>query len=159
MDQEETIQFFRDDHQKLKDVVSKLTEFQMKTHKVQGNWTVKDILAHISAWNWEIITQAELVLSGKKPWYTYKTETEFNEEAVKARESWPVEKIISEWHESFDVLISKLVNFSEKEWNFELDDEWPEGGKVSVPSVFGYRYRGEGHEGGHAKIIQDYFEL
>lgn len=159
MDHEETIQFFRDDHQKLKDVISKLTESQMNTDMVQGSCTVRDILAHISAWNWEIITQAELVLSGKKPWYTYKTEAEFNKEAVETRESWSHEKIISEWHESFDTLISRLERFSEEEWTFELNDEWPEGGKVSVSSIFGYRYHGEGHEGGHAKIIQNYFEI
>jgi hypothetical protein len=57
MDQEEIIQFFRDDHQKLKDVISKLTESQINTDKVQVSWTVRDILAHISAWNWEIISQ------------------------------------------------------------------------------------------------------
>lgn len=159
MDHEETIQFFRDDHQKLKDVISKLTKFQMNTDKVQGSWTVKDILAHISAWNWEIITQAERVLSGTKPWYTDKTEAVFNKEAVKTRESWSVEKVISEWYESFATLISKLESFSEEEWAFELDEEWPEGGKVSVSSIFGYRYQGEGHEGGHATIIRNYFEL
>ncbi|MFW9813048.1 MAG: DinB family protein [Candidatus Thorarchaeota archaeon] len=159
MDQEETIQFFKDDHQNLIDVISKLTEFQMKTDKVQGSWTVKDILAHISAWNWEIIKQAELVLSRTKPWYTGKTEAEFNEEAVKTRESKSIEEIISEWHESFDVLMSKMESFSEKEWNFELDEEWPEGGKVCVSSIFGYRYHSEGHEGGHAKAIRNYFKL
>ncbi len=159
MDQEETIQFFRDDHQKLKDVVSKLTDSQMNNDKVQGIWTVKDILAHISAWNWEIITQAERVLSSTKPWYTDKTETEFNEEAVKTRESWSIERVISEWYESFDVLMLKLERFSKEEWNFELDEEWPEGGKVSISSIFGYRYLDEGHEGGHAKIIRDYFGL
>ncbi len=158
MDQEEIIQFFKDDHQKLRNAISKLTESQMNTDKIQGSWTVRDVLAHISAWNWEIIAQAELVLSGKKPWYTYKTEAEFNKEAVKTRETWSVEKIVSEWHESFDALISRLEIFSEEEWNFELDDEWPEGGKVSVSSIFGYRYQGEGHEGGHAKIIRNYFE-
>ncbi len=158
MDHEETIQFFMDDHQKLQEVISKLTEFQMDTEEVQGNWTVRDILAHISAWNWELVTQAEGVLSGAKPWYTYKTEADFNKEALKARGSWSVEKIIAEWYESFDALISKLESFSEEEWNFEIDEEWPEGGKVSVFSIFGYRYHGEGHEGGHATIIQNYFE-
>lgn len=157
MDREETIQFFRDDHQKLKDIISILTESQMITDKVQGSWTVRDILAHISAWIWEINTQAEGVLSGTKPWYTCKTEAEFNKEAVKTRESWSFEKIISEWYESFDVLISKLESFSKEEWSFELDEEWPEGGKVSVSSIFGYRYHDEGHEGGHAKVIQRYF--
>ena len=159
MDQEETIQFFRDDHQKLKDVILKLTESQMITDKVQGSWTVRAILAHISAWNWEIIVQAEGVLSGTRPWYNNKTEAEFNKEAVKTRESWPFEKVISEWYESFDALISKIESFSEEEWNFKLDEEWPEGGKVSIPSILGYRYRGEGHEGGHATIIRNYFEL
>ncbi|MFW9843103.1 MAG: DinB family protein [Candidatus Thorarchaeota archaeon] len=159
MGQEETILFFRDDHQKLKDVILKLTESQMRTHKVQGSWTVKDILAHISAWNWEIIAQADGILSGVKPWYTNKTEAEFNEEAVKTRESWSIERIISEWHESFSALISKLMGFSGEEWIFELEDEWPAGGQVSVFSVFGYRYHGEGHEGGHAEIIKNYFKL
>ena len=159
MDQEETIRFFKDDHQKLKDVISRLTKVQMKTNKIQGNWTVRDILAHISAWNWEIITQAECVLSGRRPWYEGKTEAEFNKEAVKTRESWSVERIVSEWYESFEVLISRIESFSKEEWNFELDEEWPEGGKISVSSIFGYRYHSEGHEGGHARIIRDYFEL
>ena len=159
MDQEETIQFFRNDHQKLKDVISKLTESRIATDKVQGSWTVRDILAHISAWNWEIIMQAEGVLSGIRPWHNSKTEAEFNREAVKTRESWPVEKVISEGDESFDALISKIESFSEEDWNFELDEEWPEGGKVSIPSIFGYRYHDEGHEGGHATIIRNYFDL
>ncbi len=159
MNKEESIQFFRDDHQKLKDVISRLTESQMVTDKVQGSWTVKDILAHISAWNWEIIAQADLVLSGKAPWHRYKTEADFNKEAVKIRESWSFKRILSEWYESFDTLITRMKGFSEGEWNFELDEEWPEGGKVSVSSIFGYHYHGEGHEGGHAIIIEYYFEL
>lgn len=155
----EAIQFFKNDHQKLEDVISRLTEEQMISEKVQGNWTVKDILAHISAWNWEIIKQADLVLSEKKPWYTDIKEADFNRESITLRQSWPLERILSEWRESYDTLISRITKFTEEEWTFEMDEEWPEGGKVSVSSVFGYRYRGEGHEGGHATVIINHFNL
>ena len=159
MDQEETLQFFKNDHQKLVNVLSTLNESQMRTDRVQGDWTVKDIIAHISAWNWELIKQTELVLSGKKPWYTDMTEEEFNIRAVGMREAWSLEKVLSEWRESFEALISRLKQLSHDEWTFELDDEWPEGGKITVASIFGYRYHEEGHEGGHAKVIRKYFGI
>jgi uncharacterized damage-inducible protein DinB len=157
MNQDEAIRFFESDHQKLEDIVSKLTEEQLLTERVQGNWTVKDIIAHISAWNWELITQTDFVLSGKKPWYANVTEAEFNSRAIRERKSWSLEKILSEWRESFTALVTRMRELTENEWRFRLEEEWPEGGKINVSSIFGYRYQGEGHEGGHAKVIQRYF--
>jgi len=159
MNLEKTIQFFKNDHQKMEKVLSKLTKEQMINEKVQGNWTVKDIIAHISAWNWELINQTNLVISGKKPWYTDTSEAEFNEKSVKIRKPWSFEKVLSEWRESFDALLIRMNELSQEEWTFELDEEWPEGGKITVASIFQYRYRGEGHEGGHAKVILEYFSL
>ena len=72
---------------------------------------------------------------------------------------WPLERILSEWRESFNVLISKVKGFTDEEWTFELDEEWPEGGRISLSSVFNYRYHGEGHEGGHAKVIREHFGI
>jgi uncharacterized damage-inducible protein DinB len=151
------IQFLIHDHEKLEDTISKLTIEQMTNEKVQGSWTVKDIIAHIAAWNWELIKQTELVLSGKKPWYADISEEEFNIKAVRLRESWPLEKVLSEWRESFDSLISRMRELSDEEWTSELEEEWPEGGRITVASIFGYRYHEEGHEGGHAKVIQEFF--
>ncbi|MFW9907330.1 MAG: DinB family protein [Candidatus Thorarchaeota archaeon] len=159
MNREEAILFFENDHHKLETAISKLTEQQMIFEQVQGTWTAKEIIAHISAWNWEIITQANLVLSGKPPWHTYITEAEFNRIAVETRASWSLEKVITEWQESYNALVDRIRSLSENEWNFELDEMWPEGGKVSVSSIFGYRYRGEGHEGGHAIAIREYFSV
>ncbi|MFW9792737.1 MAG: DinB family protein [Candidatus Thorarchaeota archaeon] len=159
MNLEETIQFFINDHQKLEDLLSKLTVNQMSNEPVQGDWTVKAIIAHISAWNWELITQTDRVLSGRRPWYANTTETEFNEKAVKVRKTWSLEKTISEWRESFDALISRMKNLSPEEWTFELSEEWPEGGNITVASIFGYRYLSEGHEGGHAILIRKYFDI
>ena len=52
-----------------------------------------------------------------------------------------------------------MSELTQEEWVSGLDDEWPEGGKVTVESIFGYRYKDEGHEGGHAKVIQGYFDF
>jgi len=60
--------------------------------------------------------------------------------------------------DSFDELIRKIESLSSNDWEYQTAFKW--GGKmpVSVSSLFDYRYKGEGHEGGHAKQIKEYFK-
>ena len=71
------------DHNKLKKVIDFLNEKEMTNDNIIKDWTVKDIIAHIAAWNWEIINATDTVLSDKTPWYANKTEEEFIEELTK----------------------------------------------------------------------------
>ena len=159
MDKDWVIKFFKDDHAKLANVISQLDKSWMTNRKVNKSWDVKDIIAHISAWNWEIIRQVDDILVNRKPWYVDMGEASFNKREVKKRKIWSLNKVLQEWEESFKALISRIEQLSESEWEFQADFNWPDGSPVTIQSLFSYRYRGEGHEGGHAKQIKEYFEL
>lgn len=159
MEKDWVIKFFKDDHAKLTNVISQLDKSSMTDRKVNKSWDVKDIIAHISAWNWEIIRQVDDILVNRKPWYVDMVEASFNKREVKKRKKWSLDKVLEEWEESFKALIKRIEQLSESEWEFRANFNWPDGSPVTIQSLFEYRYRGEGHEGGHAKQIRECFEL
>lgn len=159
MDKEEVIIFLKDDHAKLVRVISQIERSRMTETKVTGSWDVKDIIAHISAWNWEIIRQVDDVLVNRKPWYVDMNEVNFNKREVEKRKSWSIDRILEEWDESFEALIQRIEQLSDSEWSFQADFNWPDGSPVTIQSLFEYRYKGLGHEGGHSKQIAEYFNL
>ena len=153
------MRFFREDHRKLKQTIGKLSESQILNDVVMGDWTVKDIIAHITAWNLEIAKSIDDVLEKKAPWYLTKGETAFNMAEVAKRRDWPISQVLDEWEKSFDSLIHRIEEITAEEWDFETGLFWADGSVVTIESLFGYRYRGEGHEGGHALQIQEYYGL
>ena len=159
MDKDDVIKFFKEDHAKLVSVINQLDKDQMTDKVVIANWDVKDIIAHISAWNWEIVRQVDDVLVNRKPWYIDMNEVRFNKREVEKRESWSIDRVLEEWNDSFKALIERIENLKESEWKFQAKFNWPDGSPLTIQSLFGYRYKGEGHEGGHAKQIRDCFNL
>jgi uncharacterized damage-inducible protein DinB len=153
------LRFFREDHRKLKQTIAKLTESQMINDIVMGDWSVKDIIAHISAWNLEIAKSIDDVLDKKAPWYLNKGETAFNIAEVEKRRKRSLVETLEEWEKSFDVLIRRIEDITVDEWNIETGLTWADGSAVTIESLFGYRYKEEGHEGGHALQIREHYNL
>ena len=159
MNQGAILRFFREDHRKLKQTIEKLTESQMINDLVMGDWSVKDIIAHISAWNWEIAKSVDEVLVRKAPWYLTKGETAFNMVEVEKRRNWSLQQVLDEWEKSFDSLIHRIEEITAEEWNIDTGLVWADGSAVTIESLFGYRYKEEGHEGGHALQIKEHYNL
>jgi uncharacterized damage-inducible protein DinB len=161
MDKQRAMQFFKDNHEKLLEVIGRLKQGQMVNDIVLGNWTVKDILAHISAWNLEIIKAIDDILNDEKSWFVNEeelNEEEFNRRETQKRKSWSLDKILEEWQHSFEKLIKRIENLSNSEWEYQTVFNWGNSTiPVSIESLLGYTYKGEGHEGGHAKQIKEYF--
>jgi len=124
-----------------------------------GDWSVKDVIAHISAWNLEITRSIDEVLQRKAPWYLNKGETAFNIAEVEKRRDWSLQEVLDEWESSFDSLTHRIEEITAEEWNIDTGLSWADGSAVTMASLFGYRYRGEGHEGGHALQIREYYNL
>ncbi len=153
------MRFFREDHRKLKQTLAKLTESQIVNEIIMGDWSVKDVIAHISAWNLEIMRSIDEVLQRKAPWYLNKGETAFNIAEVEKRRDWSLQEVLDEWESSFDSLTHRIEEITAEEWNIDTGLSWADGSAVTMASLFGYRYRGEGHEGGHALQIREYYNL
>ena len=160
MSKEETIEFLKEDHAKLELVLEALTDEMMISHRITGTWRIKDIIAHLSAWNIKLTEAIDVLLKDDKPWFmdTAFSEAEFNKIEVVKRKSMSLKEIIDEWQQSFNDMINKIESLSGKEWEYKTQFEYQEGSAVTVESLFGYRYRGHGHEGGHAEQIEEYFD-
>ena len=100
------------------------------------------------------------LLNDEKPWFINEeelTEAEFNEKETMKRKNWSSDRILEEWQLSYEELIQRIVRLSNSEWEYQAPFEWTKDIPVTVNSLFEYRYKGEGHEGGHAKQIEEFF--
>lgn len=162
MDKLKVIRDFKAGHRAMVDVIQKLSQRQLEEEKIIDNWTVKDILAHLSAWSLEVIKEIDRVLKNKPTWpklyYSIKGEDKFNLEAVVKRKNKSLETVVQEWEQSFQIEIKKLEKLSGQEWLHQSNgDQWEDGRPVTVFSLFDYEYQDEQHETAHAKQISQHF--
>jgi hypothetical protein len=161
MNKKQAIQFLTDNHIKLEKTINRLEENQITEDIILGKWKTKEIIAHLSAWNLELTKAIDDLLNDDKPWFINEeelTEAEFNEQAIEYRKDWLLDKIFAEWRSSFEQLIQRIKGLSNSEWKYQTPFEWTKDMPVTVSSLFDYKYRGEGHEGGHAKQIEEFYE-
>ncbi|MFX0185628.1 MAG: DinB family protein [Candidatus Hodarchaeota archaeon] len=162
MNKQKTIQFLKNNHNKLEKVINGLKKSQMVEEIISGKWTTKDILAHISAWNLELTKATDDLLNDEKPWFINEeemTEAKFNEIETNKRKSLSLNQVLEEWQNSFTELIQRVKKLSTSELEYQTPFEWAKDIPVTVSSLFEYIYRGEGHEGGHAEQIREYFNI
>lgn len=164
MDKQQAIIWLKRGHRKLEKVISSLNEEQMTRIPVLGKWTVKDIIAHLIAWNWEAAKEIERILNNKATWHKLFEETsgenKFNEIEVKKRKDKNFNEAIQDWEESFQHVIKEIEALSLKEWNHQSGkDTWEDGSPLTIASLFDYEYEGDEHEGGHANQVIRFFKL
>lgn len=160
VNKKQAIQFLTDNHERLGKTIGRLEEDQITEDVISGTWTTKEIIAHLSAWNLELTKAIDDLLTDDKPWFINEeelTEAEFNEQAIEHRKDWLLGQILAEWRSSFEQLIQRIKGLSNSEWEYQTPFEWIKDMPVTVSSLFDYKYRGEGHEGGHAKQIEEFF--
>lgn len=164
MNKDAVVKTFQSGHRKMAEVISRLDNKQKTEENVVGNWTVKDILAHLSAWAIEATKEVDRVLQNNPTWpslyFKEKGENDFNQREVLKRRKWSLDKVMREWKESFQLEIARVRKLTDKEWNHQSNqDKWGDGAPVTVASLYGYEYLGENHEGAHARQIKEHFKL
>lgn len=89
--------------------VADLTPEALAEQPVVDDWTVKDVLAHIAAWDrWEVRTLKQLA-AGRKPNLTDIEDVHaFNEHAVAASQGWSLEAVRQELEEAREALVDWL---------------------------------------------------
>lgn len=160
IDRQETIGRFKEEHERLRKIVVSLPERQILKPKMFGEWSIKDIVAHLAAWNWEAIDEVDRVLKNEATWparYEDKAgEDAFNLKEVEWRKGMSWKEVLKDWDDSFGAQIKRMEQLSDGEWKHQSGNQfWNDGTSVTVYSLFAYEYKGEGHEGGHAKQIRE----
>ena len=159
MTKQETVEQLEAEHRELEEVISSLSTEQITKEHIFDDWTMKDVVAHISAWNWEVVKGIDEGLQGQKPWYVQADEDEFNAQTIKKRKNWSWEDVLQEWKDSWGALLKRVERLSDDEWRYQIPHTWPDGTPLTIGSLFDYEYEGANHEGGHAKQIREHFRL
>lgn len=88
---------------------SGMTEEQITQDIVAGEWTVKDILAHLAAWQGEAQLAAERVAAGQSDGYLIEEGIdEWNRRRVDERRRLPLVDVIQEYNETYEALLAAL---------------------------------------------------
>lgn len=149
------------DRSQLEEVLIGLNSEEMEIEGVQGERSVKDIIAHITAWERYGIGWIQALAQGQKPEMPVpetsmavvrKNMAVMNAEIHKKNENRPLQDLLEESHHSFKVLVKEIETLPEESLDEIFNYEWAEE-PVSGRHVIAWRYW---HYRAHLKHIQDW---
>ncbi len=117
MTKDELITKIETEWENLQTALNGLTEEQLHQPGVVGDWTVKDILAHITAWQTRLIASMFKAERGLTPDTTEggKTVDQMNERFYQEMKERPFDQVWDDLDASYHQLLSRLENWSEKD--------------------------------------------
>jgi uncharacterized protein (TIGR03083 family) len=121
---------------------------------VYEQWTVKEMLAHIAAWDRELVRGLDELLVGRRPALAGYGEADFNARVVEASRALPLDQVLAEFRDAHEALMDRIEALTDGQWELATDHRWSNGEPMTVASLFGYTYQGETHYGGHASEIE-----
>lgn len=95
-----------------------LTEDQLVDPGVIGDWSVKDILAHLTAWEAELVTLLVKVKRGQKP--TWPAPAEFddlNTKWHKETKNRPLDRVLADWRGVRKQTVRQVEGLTEADLN------------------------------------------
>ena len=116
----------------LDQALSHLEESQMSIPGVESDMSVKDILAHISAWERKICQWLEESAAGKvpqrpAPGFTWDDLDTVNLQIYEENKEKPLNEVLSEYHDSYQESLKIVKAFSEDDLIDPNHFEWREG--------------------------------
>lgn len=109
MDKAEFLERIRTGRQKLNEAMSGLTEDQIANDLVTPQWALRDMLAHLAAWQGEALRWVEQTAHGEEvgPLVNESVDV-WNARRVEERRRLPVVEVMQEFNENHDHLLAAL---------------------------------------------------
>lgn len=104
----------RHERELLDTVLARLTPEQFTQPGVEGDWTVKDVLAHIAYWEGVMVSWLETALAGQTPdrpahGFTWEMIHELNAANYSAHKDLPLAEVRSKYERSYAVALAALA--------------------------------------------------
>src|SRR5690349_20508746 len=105
----------------LKESYAGLTDSQMMEPGVMGEWSVKDILAHVTTWEEEALKYLPLILNGGRPprYIQYGGIDAFNAQMAKQKRTMALSDVLRQLDETHRRLIDYLQSVPEEHFTRE----------------------------------------
>jgi hypothetical protein len=117
---------------KIERICAGLSEEEMIAPGVQGEWSVKDILCHISAWEKYFLDRLGYVMSGKHPLYPVMTSWDdvhrFNAQVYVDNKDRPLSSVIIEFRSLYRGVMTVLESLDEEMLNKPYSYDFPDDG-------------------------------
>lgn len=164
MKKQNIIEVFKVGYEEFMGLVKRLSDEQIESVPVVGEWTTKEIIAHLAAWNWEQAREIARVLKCKPTWNNPKYDTynddKFNKIQVEKRKGKSAKELLNELEKSFDHLIARIESLDSKEWNHRCKNQyWDDGKEMTIQSLFTYEFEGSSDTSRHAEEVKKRFNL
>lgn len=134
-------------------ILAPLTEEQMTTIPINGDWTIKDNLAHLTVWQDYLLTRLQAVINRQHPPEFFPasltTEDEQNEYFYQKNKDRPLSEVLADFRASYQRVLATIQAMSEESLTAPVP--WKEGGDPLWPSIVGNTY---GHYEEHGDIIK-----
>ncbi|OGO31345.1 MAG: hypothetical protein A2136_06495 [Chloroflexi bacterium RBG_16_54_11] len=107
-----------------------LSEPAMVTPGVQGEWSVKDVLAHLSAWEKYLLDRLGYVLTGQQPHYPVMTSWDdvhrFNAQVYAENRDRPLTSVIIEFRSLYQGVVTVIEALSDEQLNRPYTYDFPD---------------------------------
>jgi len=105
----------------LKESWAGLSDAQLLEPRVTGEWSVKDILAHVAIWEEEALKYLPLIARGERPprYVQYGGLDAFNAQMIEQKQSMALSEVLSYRDETHHRLISYLQSVQEEHFRGE----------------------------------------
>jgi hypothetical protein len=129
----------------------------LRSAPIHGDWTIREVMAHLAGWDRAIAASADDVLAGRPARLTAMRLEDVNDELVDAWRARPLDEVRRDMAEAHQALLDRVDGQSVERWRTAAPGQrWRDGSPMTLASVFAYRFRGRTHYGGHAEEIEEW---
>jgi hypothetical protein len=107
----ELLNVIRSEHKRLEETLAQLSEDPMTQPGVAGEWSVKDILVHITAWEKRMVRWVGETLRGEvpetpAPGMTWDDLDKLNEQTYLENRNKPLGQVLADFHQSYQATVN-----------------------------------------------------
>ncbi len=119
MSKSKLMDMIRSERESLEEIIRELNEGQMLEPSLDENWSIKDILAHITTWEKRMVRWLEEAQRGESPQIlppgmTWDDLDLWNEQTYIENQNIPLPKVLSDFHSSFVQVLRTVESVSEE---------------------------------------------
>jgi len=122
------LEVVRTEWNNLETLINEFSDSQKTTLGVEGNWSIKDIMVHISAWEKFALDRIQATLTGQPIKYPIiKGEQfvdQFNHQVYDANKDLSLEEVHSDFQKSHQVLMDHIASMNNDVLSRKLPFDW-----------------------------------
>lgn len=122
-------------HADMEAIIDALTEGQMTRPGIIGDWSVKDLIAHLTYWERRAAFLLESAIDGYKKeadiWKSGSVDDQ-NKQNFQNNQARPLADVLTDWRSILKTLVSRIERLPEEYLVSDFKPEWLDGKSLSI---------------------------